>query len=149
MSNLSVLLIRIIYDNKNIHAFLIFVHFLLITMFFVNDASKKNTKLDVNIDHVNLFSHLVTPLSLFIFAKTSHYELSEEWLIEVFAFASNLFVSLEIEKILLMKECIHFGWTNFEEGGKSKLVWNRKRALKGIIIACCVLIVIQNILLYF
>lgn len=103
MGNLTILLLRIAYDNKNVHAFLIFVHFFLIMMFFVSDASKKNTKLDVNIDHVNLFSHLVTPISLFVFAKTSHYELTEEWLIEVFAFASNLFVSLEIEKILLMK----------------------------------------------
>lgn len=94
MANLTVLLVRIAYDNKNIHAFLIFVHFFLIMMFFVSDASKKNTKLDVNIDYVNLFSHLVTPVSLFIFAKTSHNELTEEWLIEVFAFASNLFLSL-------------------------------------------------------
>lgn len=103
MANLTILLARIAYSNKNIHAFLIFVHFILIMMSFISDASKKNTKLDVNIDHVNLFSHLLTPASLFIFAKTSHSELTEEWLIEVFAFASNLFLSLEIEKILLMK----------------------------------------------
>lgn len=53
------------------HAFIIFMHFLLTIVFFLNDLTKKNTKLDMNIDHSSIFSKIVTPLLLFIFNKTS------------------------------------------------------------------------------
>lgn len=69
--NISLLLIRIIIDNHNIHAFIIFMHFLLTIVFFLNEISKKNTKLDINIDQNTLFSKIVTPILLFIFNKTS------------------------------------------------------------------------------
>jgi len=69
--NISLLLVRIIIDNHNIHAFIIFMHFLLTIVFFLNEISKKNTKLDINIDQNTLFSKIVTPILLFIFNKTS------------------------------------------------------------------------------
>lgn len=74
--NISVLLVRIIIENHNIHAFIIFMHFLLTIVFFLNDLTKKNTKLDMNIDHNHLFSKIATPLLLFIFNKTSETALS-------------------------------------------------------------------------
>jgi len=47
------------------------MHFLLTIVFFLNEISKKNTKLDINIDQNTLFSKIVTPILLFIFNKTS------------------------------------------------------------------------------
>jgi hypothetical protein len=38
---------------------------------------------------------------------------------------------------------------SFEESGKSKSNWNKKRALRTIIVICCILIVTQNLLLIF
>lgn len=64
-------------------------------------------------------------------------------------FATNLMVSVEIERVLLLKECQYFGWMTFEESGKSKSAWNKNRALRTIIIICCILIVTQNLLLIF
>lgn len=71
LGDIAALLVRIIIDNHNMHAFIIFMHFLLTIVFFLNDLTKKNTKLDMNIDHSSLFSKIVTPLLLFIFNKTS------------------------------------------------------------------------------
>lgn len=76
VGNIFYLLVRIIIDNHNIHAFIIFMHFLLTIVFFINELSKKNTKLDMNIDHNSLFSKLITPVLLFIFNKTSESSLS-------------------------------------------------------------------------
>jgi len=50
---------------------MIIMHFLLIIALFLNEFSKKNIKLDINVDSNSAFSKYVTPLSLFIFNKTS------------------------------------------------------------------------------
>lgn len=69
--NLLVLMVRILIDNQNMHAFLISMHLLLIFIFFISELSKKNTKLDMNIDQNSVFSKMVTPSALFIFSRTS------------------------------------------------------------------------------
>jgi hypothetical protein len=149
VGNIMLLMIRIVIENHNIHAFIIFMHFLLTIVFFINEISKKNTKLDMNIDQSSVFSKIITPILLFIFNKTSESTLSEFWFIEFLVFATNLFVSVELERILLLKECQYFGWMSFEESGKSKSNWHKRRALRTIIVICCILIVTQNLLLIF
>jgi hypothetical protein len=56
---------------------MIFMHFLLIHVFFINEITKKNTKLEMNIDHNNVASKIITPILLFIFDKTSENSLNE------------------------------------------------------------------------
>lgn len=58
-------------------------------------------------------------------------------------------VSTELVRILLLKECQYLGWTSYEENGKSKSTWNKRRSLRNIIVICCVLVVTQNLLLIF
>jgi hypothetical protein len=125
------------------------MHFLLIMALFINEFSKKSTKLDINVDSNNVFSKYVTPLSLFIFNKTCKNTLTQVWYLELAIFALNLFLSSELNRILLFKECQYLGRLKFEESGKEKASWNKRRALRTIIVICCVLIVLQNLLLIF
>ena len=87
---------------------MMFMHYLVSVIFFLNELSRKNTKLDINIDHHRIFSKLITPLLLFLFNKTSEAPLSEFWLIELLLFATNLFLSNELLCVLLLKECQYF-----------------------------------------
>jgi hypothetical protein len=48
-----------------------------------------------------------------------------------------------------MKECQYLGWMTYEENGKAKTTWNRRRALRAAIVVCCVMVVSQNLLLIF
>lgn len=147
--NLLALLVRIVIDNQNLHAFIIAMHLLLIMALFLNEFSKKNTKLDINVDSNNVFSKYVTPLSLFVFNKTCAATPNHLWYLEFAIFALNLFLSSELNRILLLKECQYLGRFSFEDAGKEKATWNRRRALRTIIVICCVLIVLQNLLLIF
>ena len=76
MANKSLLLVRIIIQQHNLHAFIMFMHYLISVIFFLNELSRKSAKLDINIDHGRMFSKLVTPLLLFMFNKTSESPLS-------------------------------------------------------------------------
>lgn len=79
--NLTVLLIRIIIENHNLQAFIIFIHFLIYIIMFFSDNSKKSIKLDIIVDQNNIFSNIITPALLFMFNKTSESSLSEFWFI--------------------------------------------------------------------
>jgi hypothetical protein len=125
------------------------MHYLVTIVLFLNDLSKKNTKLDINVDHNTVISKMVTPLFLFMFNRTSNSPLTEFWLVEYIIFGANLLVSEEITRILLLKECQYFGWVNYEDKGKTKSSWNKQRSLRTIIVICCILIVTQNLLLIF
>ena len=146
--NLSLLLVRIVIDNQNVHAFIVVMHYLLIMALFLNDFSKRGMKLDINVDSNNIFSKFVTPLSMFIFNRTCELNELDFWSLELVIFGINLFISSELNRILLMKECQYFGWASLEDV-KDKTTWNKRRALKAIIVVCCVMIVVQNLLLIF
>lgn len=91
--NLSLLLVRIVIDNQNVHAFVVVMHYLLIMALFLNDFSKRGMKLDINVDSNNLFSKFVTPLALFIFNRTCHLPQLDFWSLELLFFGGNLFLS--------------------------------------------------------
>lgn len=147
--NLLAFLIRIAFENQNLHAFMIFMHFLLIIALFLNEFSKKNTKLDINVDSNNAFTKYVTPLSLFIFNKTVETDFSQFMCLQLAVFSLNQFLSSELNRILLLKECQYLGWKSIQESRKEKFIWNRRRALRSIIVICCAMIVLQNLLLIF
>ena len=146
--NLSLLLVRIVIDNQNVHAFLVVMHYLLIMALFLNDFSKRGMKLDINVDSNNVFSKFVTPIAMFIFNRTCDLNELDFWALEMLIFGLNLFLSSELNRILLMKECQYFGWSSGDEA-KEKPTWNKRRALKTMIVVCCVMIVVQNLLLIF
>lgn len=68
------------------------MHFVLVMVLFLNEFSKKSTKLDINVDYNNV-TRFVTPLSLFIFNKTCHPRHSDFWYLEGAFFALNLFIA--------------------------------------------------------
>ena len=76
------------------HAFMVVMHYLLIMGLFLHDFSKKNSKLDINVDSNNMFTKYVTPLSLFIFNKTSTpHSYHSFWHLELALLAVNIFIS--------------------------------------------------------
>ena len=126
---------------------MIFMHLLLIIVLFLNELTKKNTKLDMNIEHSSVSAKIITPILLFVFNKTSENPLSEFLFIELLIFATNMVISVELQRIVLLKQCQYFGWEVLEGSGKTKGGWSRQKALKNIIMSCCLLIVTQNLLL--
>ena len=64
------MLVRLVIDNQNLHAFLVGMHFILIIGLFINEFSKRGLKLDINVDSNSIFAKFVTPISLFIFNRT-------------------------------------------------------------------------------
>lgn len=123
------------------------MHFILIMVIFLNEFSKKNIKLDINVDSNNLLPKFITPTTLFFLAQTNSLHPQEFWYLQLPFFAANLFISSELNRLLVLKECQYFGWGN--EDSKEKGSWSRKRGLRSIIVVCCILIVIQNLLLLF
>ncbi len=83
-------------QNQNIHSFMIFMHLLLIIVLFLNELTKKNTKLDMNIEHSSVSAKIITPILLFVFNKTSENPLSEFLFIELLIFATNMVISVEL-----------------------------------------------------
>lgn len=88
------------------------MHYLLIMALFLNDFSKRGMKLDINVDSNNVFSKFVTPLAMFIFNRTCELNELDFWGLEMLVFGLNLFISSELNRILLMKECQYFGWSS-------------------------------------
>lgn len=88
------------------------MHFILIMVLFLNEFSKKNTKLDINVDSNNLFPKFLTPTTLLLLAKTNSLHPQNFWYLQLPFFVANLFISSELNRLLVLKECQYFGWMN-------------------------------------
>ena len=105
--------------------------------------------MDINVDSNSIFSKFITPMSMFIFNRTIEGIDADMWYLQFVLFGVNLFISSELNRIMLMKECQYFGWMTYEEASKEKTTWNRRRALRTMIVVCSVMIVVQNLLFVF
>jgi hypothetical protein len=141
--NMGYILFKLMYELQNISTVILVLHFLL------DDLKKPipNRK-SKGINIPKLFD-FINPILLYSFAATLHNDFADLSLVFLIMFCANLIITAELRQLLLLNENDLFGWHEVLENGKKEWLWEKKYALKMIVMACCLCLVLQNFLLIF
>ena len=141
--NMAYLLFRLIYELQSISTLVLTLHFIINSLKKVKVNSQKR-----GLDLMKAMN-FINPILLYTFVKTLHNEFAELSLIFLILFCANLVITSELRQLFSMSENDIFGWQEVRENGKKEEFWDKKYALKTIVMACCICLVIENFLLIF